>query len=121
MSRAAGKDVPDERDIMGFLHVVAAMDIGITRQREPLRWGYSLRLELGGAIALGRKDEVKGFGLLAAPHKVKVRIDRPPGRRMQLGRQVILEAVIDIQVEVEALPRNGREFVGAEVDDINKH
>ena len=88
---------------MCLLNVATAMDVGVAREWKPVCRGNSLRLEPGGTVALCGEDEVKWFGFLAAPVKVEVCVDRPPRRRSQLSRQVILQAVVDIQIEVESV------------------
>ena len=54
-------------------------------------------------IALGGEHDVEARRLLAAPVEIEVGVDGPEGAGSQLGRQVIPQAVVDVQVEVEAL------------------
>src|SRR5438552_5434245 len=90
-SNEPGEEVADEAEVEAPGDVVLAVDLRVTDQGQP-----------GGAdarVALGGEDEVE----------VEVGVDGPERRGVQLLRQPVVQAVVDVQVEVEARARNARE------------
>ena len=93
---------------------------GVAGQGQPLGRGDPLALQLLGSIALGREDEIERVGLLQAPGEVQMRVDRPPGGGAQIGGEAVLQSVVDVQVEVEALPRNRLQLRRPEMLDLDQ-
>jgi hypothetical protein len=105
---------------VGLFEVVATVDPGIAGQRQPVGRRDALGFEPGRAVTLGREDEVERAGLKAAPVEIEMGVDGPPHRRMQFGGQVIFQPVINVEIEVEASARNGRQLVGLEMYDLDQ-
>ena len=97
------KHVAHERNVVLLGHVIVlAMDTRITRQRQPRSRSDPDATEQINPVALGGKHQVKPRRLLTAAVEIKVRVDGPEGTRPAIRRQVIAQAVIDVQVKVEA-------------------
>ncbi len=47
-------------------------------------------------------------------------VDRPPGGGTKLIRQVVLEPVIDVEEEVEAVARDTRKLIGPEMGHVDQ-
>jgi hypothetical protein len=70
-------------------------------------------------IAWRREDDIEARGLLAAPVKIEVGVDGPQGRGPQLGRKLLPQAIINVQIEIEAVPRHAIKVMWLKVLDIN--
>ena len=108
----AREHVAHVREIILLGHVVLAVELGIAGQGQPRGGCDSLPPQPIRPVALGGEDEVESLGLDPAPIKVEVGIDRPPGRGMKFVRQVVLEPVIDVQEEVEAIAQDRASWSG---------
>ena len=95
-----------ERDGVELGDIVLAMDLRIASQRQPGRRSDSRAARFFGPVTLSGEDQVEALCLLAEPSKIEVCVDGPPRAGMELRGQVIAQAIVDIEIEVEALPGN---------------
>ena len=111
----ARKNIAHKRDVILLGDIVLAVDLRVASQRQPGRRCDSRAAQLVGPVTLGGEDQVKALCLLPRPGKVEMGVDGPPGAGAQVRRQVIAQAVVDIQIKVEALAGNAFELTGLEM------
>ena len=116
----AGKDIAHERDVVLLGHVMLAVNIRVTGQGKPRGGSHADPPKQLDPIALRGEHNVEARGLLPAPVEIEVRVNRPESAGSQLARQVIPQAVVDIQVEVEALAGHAFQVSRLEVLDLNE-
>ena len=119
-ARGPGKMLPTNATSYCLAHVVLAVDLRVARQRQPGRGRDADAAEQVGAVALGGEDDVEAGRLFAAAVEVEVRVDGPEGTGPQVGRQVIPQAVVDIQIQVEALSGDAIQRHGLEMLDLDE-
>ena len=80
-----------------------SVDLRIARQRQPVCRGDSRPAKPIGPVALGGEHQIKAAGFAQARVEIDVCVDGPEDGRMQLGRQAIVEPIIDMDEEVKPL------------------
>ena len=112
--------IADEGNVMLLGYFVSTVNIGVARQWQPRGGGDADPAEQIYSVALGGEPEVEAGHLSTASVEVEVGIDGPEGAWTQFVRQVIREAVIDVQVEVEPVAWDSVQLAGLEMMNLDE-
>ena len=75
---------------------------GVAGQGEPCRGRDAMLAQAFCTVALRREHEIELPRLGKRPLEVEMRVDGPKRRGTQLAGYLIMEAVVDVQIEIEA-------------------
>ena len=73
-----------------------------------------------GPVALSGKYQIKAAGSAQARVEVHMGVNGPEDGGAQLGRQAVVEAIVDIEIKVTPLAWDMVELIGLEMGDVDE-